>query len=111
MISSLNLVVNDFLCRDGVTTGSENLYGLDIDDSGCLHGPGLVFGFRGDRIILELWVGSFIVNALKQKSSVSAEGAGRVKSIGPVRMGMQGGVVSMMCIAVLRVVEHCLWGS
>ena len=75
----MNLVVNDFLFRDGVTTGSANLYGPEIDDSGFLRGPGLVFGFRGDSIILETWVGTFIVNASKQNSSVSTVGAGRLK--------------------------------
>ena len=61
---------------------------------------------------METWVwGSFIVNASKQNRSVSTMGAGRVKSIGPVRTGMRGGVVSMMRIAVLWVVEHCWLSS
>ena len=73
-------MVNAFFCRDGVATGFANLYG--IDDSGCLRGPGLTYGFRGDRMALKSWVmvGSFIVNALKQNRSVSIGGAGRVKS-------------------------------
>ena len=46
------------------------------------------------------------MNAPKQNRSVSTVGAGRVKSIGPIRTGMRGGVVSMMCAVVLSVVEH-----
>ena len=101
-------MVNAFFCHDGVATGFANLYG--IDDSGCLRGPGLTLGFRGDRIVLKSWVsvGSFIVNASKQNRSVSIGGAGRVKSVGPVRIGALGGVVSIMFVAALLwVVEHC----
>jgi hypothetical protein len=38
---------------------------------------------------------------------MSTVGAGRLKSIGPVRTGVLGGVVSMMSIALQWAVEHC----
>ena len=78
-----------------------------IDDSGCLRGPSLTLGFRGDSIVLKPSVGSSIVHALKQNRSVSIAGAGRVKSVGPVRAGVLRGVVSMISVALLRVVEQC----
>ena len=66
-------------------------------------------GFRGDKIVLEPWVGSFIaiVNASKQNRNASIAEAGRAKSVGRVR----GGVVSVMSIALLRGVSHCSSGS
>ena len=82
-----------------------------IDDNGCLRGPGLTLGFRGDSIVLKSGavIASFIVNALKENRSVSIAGAGRVKSVGPVRTGVlpvRGGV-SIVSIVLLWVIEHC----
>ena len=54
-------------------------------------------------------IASFIVNALKENRSVSIAGAGRVKSVGPVRTGVlpvRGGV-SIVSIVLLWVMEHC----
>ena len=90
--------MNAFFFRDGVATGFANV--CEIDDSGCLRGTDLTLGFRGDRIVLDPWVCSFIVNASIQNRSVSNGGAGRVKSIGAVQTGLSGGVVSMMSIDI-----------
>ena len=60
----MNLAAHDSLCHNGIATSFPNLYG--IDDSGRLRSPDLTLGFRDDTIVLEPWMGTFIVNALEQ---------------------------------------------